>query len=597
MSKFTFAQNSLTHVPSLPGVYIYLDSDNRPIYVGKAKNLKKRVSTYFSKPPKYHKVQLIQEKSSFFEIIVTSTEHEAFLLENKLIKKHQPILNILLKDDKSFPYVSLSQHAFPRLFMTRKVDGKNKHYGPYSNVGAVKDTIDHLQRAFKIRTCRDYFFKQRSRPCLQYQINRCSAPCVGYVSKEEYAKRIEAIDQFLKGKSADVMHALQQEMQQASDEMNYEQAAQIRDQIRRLNYIHNQSEVNMSEVYHDCFAWHIDDALVSIYHIRLQDTEQVDAKSYVFDLDPFLEKEEILSQFLARFYETDVELNKCQVYLHPKLDQSAEIKNQINTLFPNVSLLDVVKGHHKTFLNNAELNRKMTIETIERQKNKHRLLKSLVELKDFSLHDCRIECYDVSHQQGRFTCASCIVFNESGPLKSQYRKFNLTLKTPGDDYEGIYEVIKRRYQKDTPMADLIIIDGGKGQINQCIQALEACNRINYRVIGIAKGPSRKVGLEQFFEYQDGRINLIHPSDDLKYFLLSARDEAHRFAITQTRNKMTKETVGSKLETIDGVGVMKRRQLLQTFGGMQGLMAANVTQIEKVPGIGPVLAQKIYDALH
>ncbi|MDG2348987.1 MAG: GIY-YIG nuclease family protein, partial [Gammaproteobacteria bacterium] len=172
MSKFTFAQSSLTHVPSLPGVYIYIDSDNRPIYVGKAKNLKKRVSTYFSKPPKYHKVQLIQEKSSFFEVIVTSTEHEAFLLENKLIKKHQPILNILLKDDKSFPYVSLSQHAFPRLFMTRKVDTKNKSYGPYSNVGAVKDTIDHLQRAFKIRTCRDYFFKQRTRPCLQYQINR-----------------------------------------------------------------------------------------------------------------------------------------------------------------------------------------------------------------------------------------------------------------------------------------------------------------------------------------------------------------------------------------------------------------------------------------
>ena len=239
----------------------------------------------------------------------------------------------------------------------------------------------------------------------------------------------------------------------------------------------------------------------------------------------------------------------------------------------------------------------MTVETLERQKNKHRLLKSLVELKDFSLHDCRIECYDVSHQQGRFTCASCIVFNESGPVKSLYRKFNLTLNTPGDDYEGIYEVIKRRYQKDQPMADLIIIDGGKGQINQCVQALEACNRINYRVIGIAKGPSRKVGLEQFFEYQEGRITTINPSDDLKYFLLSARDEAHRFAITQTRKKMTKETVGSKLETIDGVGVMKRRQLLQTFGGLQGLQSASVAQIEKVAGIGPVLAQKIYDALH
>ena len=597
MSKFTFAQSSLTHVPNLPGVYIYLDNDGRPIYVGKAKNLKKRVSTYFTKPPKYHKVQLIQEKSVDFEIIITANEHEAFLLENKLIKKHQPILNILLKDDKSFPYVSLSNHAYPRLFMTRKLDNKNKHYGPYSNVGAVKDTIDHLQRAFKIRTCRDYFFKQRTRPCLQHQINRCSAPCVGYISEKDYKNKIDAIDQFLKGESATVINQLQQEMQQASDDMNYELAAQLRDQIRRLNYIHNQSEVNIADEYHDCFAWEISHEHVSIYHIRIQDKEQVDAKSYVFDSDPVLENEEILTQFLARFYESDIDAHNCNVYLQPKLSDSTNIKKQVNALYPNISILDVVKSHHKTFLTNAELNRKMTVETLERQKNKHRLLKSLVELKDFSLHDCRIECYDVSHQQGRFTCASCIVFNESGPVKSLYRKFNLTLNTPGDDYEGIYEVIKRRYQKDQPMADLIIIDGGKGQINQCVQALEACNRINYRVIGIAKGPSRKVGLEQFFEYQEGRITTINPSDDLKYFLLSARDEAHRFAITQTRKKMTKETVGSKLETIDGVGVMKRRQLLQTFGGLQGLQSASVAQIEKVAGIGPVLAQKIYDALH
>lgn len=420
---------------------------------------------------------------------------------------------------------------------------------------------------------------------------------MGYISEKDYKKRIDAIDQFLKGESAIVINQLQDEMQQASDDMNYELAAQLRDQIRRLNYIHNQSEVNIADEYHDCFAWAISHEHVSIYHIRIQDKEQVDAKSYVFDSDPVLENEEILTQFLARFYESDIDAHKCNVYLQPKLSDSANIKHQVNALYPNISILDVVKSHHKTFLTNAELNRKMTVETLERQKNKHRLLKSLVELKDFSLHDCRIECYDVSHQQGRFTCASCIVFNESGPVKSLYRKFNLTLNTPGDDYEGIYEVIKRRYQKDQPMADLIIIDGGKGQINQCVQALEACNRINYRVIGIAKGPSRKVGLEQFFEYQEGRIVTINPSDDLKYFLLSARDEAHRFAITQTRKKMTKETVGSKLENIDGVGVMKRRQLLQTFGGMQGLRSASVAQIEKVAGIGPILAQKIYDALH
>lgn len=597
MSKFNFAQTVLSHVPSLPGVYIFMDENSRPIYVGKAKNLKKRITTYFSKPPKYHKVQLIQEKSDSFEIIMTANEHEAFLLENKLIKKHQPILNILLKDDKSFPYVSLSNHAYPRLYMTRKIDSKNKHYGPYSNVGAVKDTIDHLQRAFKIRTCRDYFFSQRKRPCLQYQINRCCAPCVGYVSKEDYANKIASIDQFLKGKSADVINQLQHEMTQASKNLDYELAAQLRDQIRRLNYIHNQSEVTMSEEYHDCFAWKIDDQLVSIYHVRIQDREQIDGKSYVFDVDPFLEQEDILSQFLARFYETYTHFNKCNIYLYPKLDKTFNIKLLLNTLYPNTALLDSVKAHHKSFLQNAELNRKMTVEIMNRQKNKHLLLKSLVELKDFSLHDCRIECYDVSHQQGRFTCASCIVFNESGPVKSQYRKFNLSLKTPGDDYEGIFEVIKRRYQKDQPMADLIIIDGGKGQINQCIKALEACNRINYRVIGIAKGPSRKVGLEQFFEYQEGRIITINPSDDLKYFLLSARDEAHRFAITQTRKKMTKETINSNLENIEGVGVMKRRQILQTFGGIQGVLEASVAEIEKVPGIGPVLAQKIYDTLH
>ena len=599
MSKFNFAQSSLSDVPELPGVYLFHDSKSKPIYVGKAKSLKKRLATYFSIPPKYHKVQLIQEKSSFFEIIITSNEHEAFILENQLIKKYQPILNILLKDDKSYPYVAISGHDYPRLFMTRNLDKKNKYYGPYSNVGAVKDTIDHLQRVFKIRSCRDYFFKQRSRPCLQYQINRCSAPCVGYISKTDYAKQISFIDQFLKGDSNAVIAGLQKQMDEASTALNYELAAQLRDQIKRLNYIHNQKEANFSELCQDCFAWHIDKELASIYHVRLLDGQQIDAKNYLFDIDPILDNDEIITQFLVRFYESPTQFNKHSVFLSPMCSNASTLKNQLNSLFKHVVLNETTKTHVKSFLHNAELNRKLALETHNREKNKNQLLQSMMALSeaDFNLQGCHIECYDVSHQQGRFTCASCVVFNETGPVKKNYRKYNLTLKTPGDDYEAIYQVIYRRFQKDNPIPDLIIIDGGKGQIKHCVDALEASNRVNYRVIGIAKGPTRKVGLEQFFEYQEGRIRLFSPSDELKHFLLSARDEAHRFAISQTRNKMTKTTIGSNLECIPGVGVMKRRQLLKTFGGLKGLKEASIPEIAQVPGIGPILAEKIYQSLH
>lgn len=596
MSKFKFAQTALYDVPESSGVYLFLDDKSKPIYVGKAKNLKKRISTYFAIPPKYKKIKLIQERSQYFEVIVTPDEHEAFLLENQLIKKHQPIYNILLKDDKTFPYIFISNHDFPRIDMTRKLHGKAKHYGPYVNIGAVKNVLEHVKRAFKIRSCRDYFFKQRKRPCLQYQIKRCSAPCVGYISKEDYAKQIEAIDQFLKGDSQELITKLETDMDKASKDMNYELAAQLRDQLKELNYIQSQTQKKTTQDCMDCFAWTYEDEILSIYHVRLVEGAHVDAKGYILQANPLLNLDEMMTQFFVRFYEAPMNHRNGHIYLSPQLRHPKQIETLLRKIYQYIRIPIRYSQDIRETLKNAELNRAMTVEVYKREKNKDALLHALMSIDDFAWESCRIECYDISHQQGRFTCASCVVFNELGPLKKDYRKYNLEVEIPGDDYEAMHEVIKRRYQKDRPLADLIIIDGGKGQLKRCIEALDGLNLINYRIISIAKGAARKVGQETFYDYKDGLIKIFEPSIELKQFLLWARDEAHRYAISHTRKKLTKLTVASKLEDIEGIGVAKRRQLLKAFGGLQGLLKADANQISKVSGIGKVLAKKIIEAL-
>lgn len=583
-------------MPEGPGVYLFFDSDQKIIYVGKAKNLRNRVSSYFNQPPRCHKVVHIQSRAKLFELRLALDERAAFILENQLIKKHQPMLNMLLKDDKSYPYITITDHAFPRLMMTRKPSSKGRFYGPYTQVAAVKQTIDQLQRLFKIRSCRDYFFKNRSRPCLQYQINRCSAPCVGKISPDAYHIEIKKVDLFLRGQATDLLDDLQQKMDDAAKALNYELAALLRDQIKQLHHIHAQSMVKFDQTCEDYLAWCVRDGVLFVYHARVLAGAQVEAEQYQLEVDLCLSEEELLLQFLNQLYQT-IEHEQHRIYITPNVDFTPDTLKFFQAIHPALSFMQGNREAHQRWLTNVNDNLALMIETHQRDQYKQMQLHALLSKLGLNSQDCRIECYDISHHQGRFTAASCVVFDANGPIKAEYRKYNLSLATPGDDYEAMYQVIQRRFSKLQTLPDLILIDGGKGQVNQCVNALLACDHINFSVIGIAKGPARKVGLEQFFEYQDGEIALISLDPELKQYFLWIRDEAHRFAITHTRKQLTQQTVLSQLEHIEGVGVLKRRALLQYFGGWQALEQATEKQIARAPGIGPKLAAKIHQAIH
>lgn len=583
-------------MPEGPGVYLFFDTEHKIIYVGKAKNLKNRVSSYFIQPPKCLKVVNIQSRAKSIELRLTPDERAAFILENQLIKKHQPMLNMLLKDDKSYPYIAITDHVFPRLIMTRKPSDKGRYYGPYTQVAAVRQTIDQLQRLFKIRSCRDYYFKNRSRPCLQYQINRCSAPCVGKIAPEAYGIEIKKIDQFLRGNATDLLADLQRKMNEAAQSFNYELAALLRDQIKQLHHIHAQSMVKFDQTCEDYLAWTLYDGVLFIYHARVLAGVQVEAEKYQLEVDLCLTEEELLLQFLSQFYQT-IEHEHHRIFMTPDVLFSPSSLKVFQAINPSLSLMQCKSDEHKRWLKSVQDNVALSIETYQRDQNKQMQLHALLSQFGLNAQDCRIECYDISHHQGRFTAASCVVFDANGPIKAEYRKYNLSLATPGDDYEAMYQVIQRRFSKLHTLPDLILIDGGKGQVRQCVNALMACDHINFSVIGIAKGPGRKVGLEQFYEYQDGDTQLIMLDDELKRFFLWIRDEAHRFAITHTRKQLTQQTVLSQLEHIEGIGVLKRRALLQYFGGWQALEQATEKQIALAPGIGPKLANKIYHAIH
>lgn len=595
-----------------PGVYRMLDESGKVIYVGKARNLKKRVASYFTQADNSPKTRIMVTQIRAIEVTVTHTEKEALILENNLIKQLKPRYNIWFRDDKSYPYIHLStEHAFPGLGYHRGAKSKKgRYFGPYPSAGAVRNTLNLMKKLFMTRQCRDSFFANRTRPCLEYQIKRCTAPCTGFISQEDYAQDIEHSIMFLEGKNEKVIDSLIKPMQKAADALEYERAAHYRDQISNLRKLQENQYITAEKGNIDVIACEYKSgvACVLVFFIRngLNQGSQtyfpkISASGQISNSEPEL----ILEAFLAQFYLKDRAVSGVpkEVLLshkpenHKLLEEviSAHVKRQIRMKYN-------LRGDRAKWLKmaqeNAELSLTQHLANKENRQNRADKLKQLLKLE---APVQRMECFDISHTGGEATVASCVVFDAEGPLTTDYRKFNITNITPGDDYAAMEQAITRRYtrvkKEEGKIPDIIFIDGGKGQVAKAQQVLEELQLNEPVLIGVAKGPARKAGLETLIiEREHEQIHLPHDSPAL-HLIQHIRDEAHRFAITGHRQRRKKKRNTSPLENIEGVGKKRRQDLLRHFGGLQGITTAGVEDLAKVSGINKNLAQKIYDTFH
>jgi len=586
-----------------PGIYRMLDTEGTVLYVGKAGNLKKRVSSYFRKTGLNAKTQLLVEQIADIEVTVTRTEVEALLLESNLIKQLRPRYNVLLRDDKSYPYIYLSSHQdFPRLCLHRGTRRrKGRYFGPYPSAGSVRESLHLLQKLFRVRQCEDSFFANRSRPCLQYQIKRCTAPCVGLIGKDRYAADVAHTVMFLEGRSSQVTDGLVAEMEAAAGVQDYEQAAVYRDQIASLRKVQEKQYISNERGDVDIVACVADkgSACVQVFYIR---GGRNLGNAVFFPRVPLeIAAPDVLSSFLPQYY-----LGKnvpSELLLSHTLEDGALLAEVLSAHAGHrVVLRSSVRGDRaqwiKMALNNAAL--AMTAHLNTRKGYSGRLLALTAAL---GLHEVpeRIECFDISHTSGESTVASCVVFGLEGPLKSDYRRFNIRDIQPGDDYGAMEQALTRRYTRlqkgEGKLPDILFIDGGKGQVSSACRALEELQITEVRIIGIAKGPGRKPGLETLhIPGHSSAVTLASDSPAL-HLIQQIRDEAHRFAITGHRHRRAKTRGTSPLEQIPGVGPKRRRQLLRQLGGLREVARAGVDDLAGIKGINRHLAQQIYDAFH
>jgi len=596
----------LSTLTTRSGVYCMHDAAQKALYVGKAKNLKNRVASYFRTPPDPRVAAWI-EKVASIDVTITYSEKEALLLENSLIKSLKPRYNVIFRDDKSYPYLFLSKHLYPQLVYFRgKQKRAGKYFGPYPSALAVKETLSILQKIFKLRQCDDLFFRNRSRPCLQYQIQRCSAPCVNYISPEAYAIEVENVTLFLEGKKGSLIDSVVSKMQIASAQQAFEAAAHYRDQITYLRTIYEQQHVQKQKGNSDVIAICELRGRFCVQLLTIRQGCILDSQTFYPKQQRENEKSHLLRGFLIQFYldeEKKRDYPKEIILNEPIEDQLLiadvllqEAQHDVKIIFPKLA-------EKNQWLQLAQENAK---EALARQGNTKLNEERWVDLKKtLGLTDSftRMECFDISHLQGEATMASCVVFDNHGPLKTEYRHYHL--KTPpGDDYAAMKEVLIKRYLKrkaqDLPLPEIVVIDGGKGQLQCAKSALLECQWIDPLLVGIAKGKDRKPGRETLYvsEVQEKEMHLIHLAATTAAFhlLQHIRDEAHRFAVAGHRKKRAQRRQ-SPLEAVPGIGSKRRQKILNYFGGQQALLAASPTGIAQVPGISKALAEKIYQALH
>ncbi|MEH6609925.1 MAG: excinuclease ABC subunit UvrC [Halioglobus sp.] len=588
-----------------PGVYQMYDAESALLYVGKAKNLRNRVSSYFRASGLTDKTMALVAKIHSIEVTVTSTEVDALLLEHNLIKTQQPPYNILLKDDKSFPYIYLStEDEFPRIDLHRGAKRrKGKYFGPYPSAGAVRESLHFLQKVFKVRQCEDSYFSNRSRPCLQHQINRCTAPCVDLVTPQEYQQQVENTALFLKGKSQQLIVQLADDMEHAAAELEYEKAAAYRDQLSQLQHVQASQGIEGTSGELDIMAAVAAGGRACVQVLFVRGARVLGSKTYYPPLKLDESPEQVLAAFLPQYYLAGVRPIPKEVIVNALPADSETLAEAFSAAAgKKIQLRHRVRDARARWLKLAQQTAQTNLEAhlSGRQTTTDRLqaLQTLLKLPELPQ---RMECFDISHSSGEATVASCVVFDENGPLKRDYRKFNIEGITGGDDYAAMQQALERRYKRlksgEGRVPDILFIDGGKGQVSQAMSVLAELEIEGVEVIGVAKGTTRKAGFETLVNGRTGAEKQLRGDSPALHLIQHIRDEAHRFAITGHRARRDKARQTSSLDNISGVGAKRRRELLRHFGSARGVENANVDELKKITGISATMAQQIYDHLH
>ncbi|MDF2867708.1 MAG: uvrC [Gammaproteobacteria bacterium] len=596
----------LKTVPTDPGVYQMYNTQEEIIYIGKARNLKNRVSSYFRQTDIMPKTRALVQQIAKIETIVTHSDSEALILESNLIKKYRPRYNVLFRDDKSYPYLCLSQHTdYPSLtFYRGRKKEKGQFFGPYPSSIAVRETLNLMQKLFKLRQCQDSFFRNRNRPCLQYQIKRCTAPCVDYITPQQYQEDVRHALLFLQGKNEQIIDDLVNNMNAAATALNYELAAHYRDQIASIRHVQEKQYVTADGENVDVIAVSSLHGSSVVQVLAFREGRLLGNKAYFPKTPPDTTEEEILGAFLPQYYLNPNigRLVPKQVLINHDLQEQALLEQSLSA-YANykVNLASKVRGQRARWLQLAEQNAKLAIAAHLAEKTTvYGRLEALQEILQLDSLPERIECFDISHTSGEATIGACVVYTTQGPLKSDYRRFNIEGVAPGDDYAAMYQALLRRYKRlkteDSKLPEVVLIDGGKGQLQQAEKVFEELQIAGVMLIGVAKGTTRKPGLETLFIAGQATALQLSPDSMALHLIQEIRDEAHRFAIIGHRAKRAKKHTASMLETIPGVGAKRRRSLIQHFGGWQGVKNASKEEIARVEGISRAMADKIYEAL-
>jgi excinuclease ABC subunit C len=595
----------LKNLSSQPGVYRMYNLKAEVIYVGKAKNLKKRVSSYFRKNVDSVKTRTLVSQIHDMDVTLVNSEAEAFILENNYIKKYRPRYNVLLRDDKSYPFIFLSDHRHPRLANhrgTRKLKGE--YFGPYPSAWAVRESLRTMQRLFPIRQCEDAYYRARTRPCLQYQLKRCAGPCVeGLISDVEYAQQVDLARLFLKGKNKQVIDSLVKQMEGASEALRFEAAARYRDQIAALAKVQEQQWVSGDQQEMDVFGFAYRNGIACIHGLFIRDNKLLGSKSFYPKVPVESSADEVFESFILQFYLAGNKIIPQQIVIPQPLTEQEAIETLLSSEAKRkIQFFKGARDEKRRYLQLANTNAENALVAKQsQQKSVYARFLELEQILEFEQPIQRMECFDISHTSGQLTVASCVVFNREGPYKTDYRRYNIDGITPGDDYAAMAQALARRYRDvkdESKIPDILFIDGGKGQLAQAEDYFEHWSQSKKPLlIGVAKGTSRKAGLETLI-LAGSHQTVPMPADSIALHLIQhIRDEAHRFAITGHRERRQKDKNTSKLQSIPGIGAKKRQSLLKYMGGLQGILQASKDEIAKVPGISEELADTIYEYLH
>jgi len=585
-----------------PGVYRMFAGNDDLLYVGKAGNLKKRVGSYFLKPSMQPRIAAMVAQIARIEVTLTRTEAEALLLEAQLIKTLRPRYNILLRDDKSYPYIHLTPGDYPRLAFHRGArNGGGRYFGPYPSAASVRETLTLLHKLFRIRNCEDSYFRNRSRPCLQYQIARCSAPCVGLITIADYQLSAHHATLFLEGKSKLLLDELIADMEKASASLDFERAARKRDHIAAVGKVQARQFVQGAGRDLDVLACRISEGVACVTVISFRDGGSLGSRDYFPRLALDASETDVLGSFLGQYF-LDRPIPPELVLSHAP--EQAELLAEALAAHAGhkVEVKSVVRGDRARFLEMAVTNAQAALSA--RLASRQTLLQRFEALRDLlglAQPPQRIECFDISHTMGEATVASCVVFGPEGPEKSRYRRFNIQGITPGDDYAAMHQALQRRYQRiqngEGCLPDVLLIDGGAGQVRQALDVLATLGVEGVCVVGVAKGDGRRSGHESLILGETGRTLWPGPGSPASHLIQAVRDEAHRFAITGHRGRREKARSSSSLEEVAGVGAKRRAALLKQFGGLAGVTRAGIEELMQVKGINRELAERIYSALH